>query len=305
MPKLTCTRGLPGSGKSTWAMNELRLANPGTLACVSRDDLRSVLHGQHLRIHEAEEQVTRVHHAAVAELLRVGVDVIVHDTLFPIKHLRPLAKIAWKFGAVFAVQDFTHVPLEECIARDARRTGPDRVGEDVIRMMHARYLKGKKLPLAVPSPPDSWATGAPYVPDPALPAAVMVDVDGTVALHNGRSPHDYERCGEDLPNPGVVAAVHAAAGAGYRIVYCSGRPERCREATMVWLWKHVGVPFEGLYMRPTEDKDVRDDEVKLKLFDKYIRDYYRVVWVFDDRDRVVAAWRSIGLTVMQVNYGDF
>jgi hypothetical protein len=38
------------------------------------------------------------------------------------------------------VRDFTDVSLDECIARDAARTGEDQVGEEAIRAMHRRYL---------------------------------------------------------------------------------------------------------------------------------------------------------------------
>ncbi|KAB1900519.1 5'-hydroxyl kinase, partial [Micromonospora sp. AMSO31t] len=36
-----------------------------------------------------------------------------------------------------------------------------------------------------------------------------------------------------------------------------------------------------------------------------IKDRYRVVGVFDDRQQVVRMWRSLDLTVFQVAEGDF
>lgn len=46
--------------------------------------------------------------------------------------------------------------------------------------------------------------------------------------------------------------------------------------------------------------------VKRELFDKYVRDRYNIVGVFDDRDQVVHMWRKqLGLTVLQVDYGNF
>ena len=36
-----------------------------------------------------------------------------------------------------------------------------------------------------------------------------------------------------------------------------------------------------------------------------IRDRWRVVGVFDDRQQVVRMWRALGLTVFQVAEGDF
>lgn len=57
-------------------------------------------------------------------------------------------------------------------------------------------------------------------------------------------------------------------------------------------------------MRPADDN--RDDAlVKYELFNKYVRDNYDVLGVFDDRNRVVDMWRRIGLTCYQVAEGDF
>ena len=102
----------------------------------------------------------------------------------------------------------------------------------------------------------------------------------------------------------MIAAVQAAHAAGHAILFCSGRHERCREATGKWLQEHVGVPYAALHMRADGDNR-RDVEVKLDLFDEHIRHAYRVAYVLDDRAAVVAGWRSIGLTVFQVAPGNF
>jgi hypothetical protein len=59
-----------------------------------------------------------------------------------------------------------------------------------------------------------------------------------------------------------------------------------------------------LYMRP--EGDMRKDAiVKLEIFDNEIRDNYDVQFALDDRNQVVEAYRSIGLTVLQVTDGEF
>lgn len=301
MTTLTCTRGLPASGKTTWATQQLSAAEPGAVTRVNRDDLRKMLHSAAPHLPITERQVTTVQHGAVESLLRSGVDVIVDDTNLRAKHLRTLAELAWKVDAEFMVRDFTDVPLETCLERDSSRT--DSVGEQVIRNMHARYLAGRALPLPVP-PHTEQATGQSYVPDPALPRAVMVDIDGTVALHVTRDPYDTSRYHEDVPNAPVVAAVHALLAAGYEVVFCSGRDEEFRDVTERWLGEHVTADYAALFMRKQGDRR-RDDVIKLELFDLHIRDRWRVEFVIDDRDRVVAAWRSIGLTVLQCAEGAF
>ena len=144
MPTLIVTRGLPGSGKTTWARE--RLADDMLRAArVNRDDLRRSLHGGRMGEGWAERQVTLVQRAAIGELLRAGVDVICDDTNLAARVVRDFASLARDCDADFVVQDFTDVPLEVCIERDAARDESARVGADVITGMWERYLAGKAL----------------------------------------------------------------------------------------------------------------------------------------------------------------
>jgi predicted kinase len=298
MTRLLVTRGLPASGKTTFA----RKLQPEVVR-VNRDDLRRMMHGQRLFTQRAEAQVTHAQRAAVEALLRAGADVIVDDTNLRAKTVREWARLAARFHATFEVHDFTDVPLDECLRRDAERDEEDRVGEEAIRRMHGRYLAGKSLPLPVP-----WVEpgGPAVVYDPPADAekVVLVDIDGTVALMGRRSPYDWRRVGADLPNHAVIAAVRAMHAAGHGIVFCSGRDAVCRAETEAWLDLHVGVPYLGLFMRPEGDSR-KDAVVKREIFDREIRDRWAVVGVFDDRQQVVRMWRELGLTVFQVAEGDF
>ena len=298
MTRLLITRGLPASGKTTFA----RKLQPKVVR-VNRDDLRRMLHGQRLFTQWAEAQVTHAQRAAVEALLRAHADVIVDDTNLRARTVREWAELAARFHATFEVHDFTDVPLEECLRRDEGRPDDERVGEAGIRRMHKRYLAGQNLPLPIPFV-EPGGPGVIYDPDPELPPVVLVDIDGTVALMNGRSPFDWSRVGEDAPNPAVIAAVKAMHAAGHAIVFCSGRDEVCRAETQAWLDLYVEVPYEGLFMRPEGDSR-KDAIVKREIFDQEIRDRWRVIGVFDDRQQVVRMWRALGLTVFQVAEGDF
>ncbi|MEV4760591.1 AAA family ATPase [Micromonospora sp. NPDC049559] len=298
MTRLIVTRGLPASGKTTFA----RKLQPGVVR-VNRDDLRRMLHGERLFTQWAEGQVTTAQRAQVEALLRARVDVCVDDTNLRAKTVREWAELAARFGASFEVHDFTDVPVDECVRRDADRPEEDRVGEAAIRRMHERYLAGRSLPLPVPYVQPGGPARV-YTPPGDAPEVVLVDIDGTVALMHGRSPYDMSRVGEDLPNQSVIAAVRAMHSAGYGVVFCSGRDDSCRETTEAWLDLHVGVPYLALYMRAEGDRR-KDSVVKREIFDREIRDRYRVVGVFDDRQQVVRMWRDLGLTVFQVAEGDF
>jgi predicted kinase len=298
VPTLTLTRGLPASGKTTWARQQRGHVR------VNRDELRRMLHGGPLLTGWAEVQVTLAQRAQVEALLGAGVNVICDDTNLRTRALRELAELGRQAGAEVVVHDFTDVPVDECVARDATRPEGERVGAAVIRDMWRRYLAGRRLPLPVPDLSGAAPASGRYRPPDRAPEAFLVDIDGTVAVAAGRSPYDETRVGEDTPNEPVVRVVRALSAAGYRIVFCSGRTEACRDATVAWLAAHVGVDYDALHMRPRGDRR-KDTLVKAEIFDKHVRYAYRIVAVLDDRAQVVRMWRALGLTVLQVAEGDF
>ena len=139
MTTLTITKGLPGSGKSTWARQQQK-AKPG-LWRVNRDDLRAMLvPAWAFGAYDDEDLLTVVQHRAVHALLYNGIDVVVDDTNLSDRAVAGLRAVADDNGATFLIQDFTDVPIETCIERDAARPEGERVGEAVIRRMHAKYL---------------------------------------------------------------------------------------------------------------------------------------------------------------------
>jgi hypothetical protein len=64
------------------------------------------------------------------------------------QYVRGWAALASEVGAGFTVQDFTDVPVAECIRRDAERAarGDRAVGADVIQEIHDRWLGGVPAP---------------------------------------------------------------------------------------------------------------------------------------------------------------
>jgi predicted kinase len=304
MATLIITRGLPGSGKSTRARAWVAEDRAGR-ARVNRDDLRSMLHDGVWAGHDTETQIIGARDVLVSSLLRRGLDVVCDDTNLPQRTARDLANLATACSASLQVWDLTDVPVEVCVERDA---GRDRsVGEPVIRDLHRRYLAGKRYPLPLPVPDPATAFAEPlvlYVPPAGAPPAIMVDIDGTVALMGDRSPYDESLVHLDRPNVAVITSIQAMHAAGHAVLFCSGRTEACRADTEKWLARHVGVAHSGLFMRRVGDQR-KDSVVKREIFDRHIRTAWHVVAVFDDRQQVVDAWRELGLTVFQVAPGDF
>ena len=268
----------------------------GSLVRVNKDSLREMAHGGRYAGRQTEAQIVAMRDAVVEEMLKRGVSVIVDDTNIAPVHESRLREIAAETNSRFRVVDFSSVPTEVCLARDAQRTGSERVGKDVI-LRQAGELKRRG---AVKPPIEAQ----PYVPALGLPTCVLVDLDGTLAIKGPRSPFEWHRVGEDAPNQPVVDLVRSLDAVGEKIIVLSGRDGVCRAESQEWLDREV-VPGLSLIMRPEGDGR-RDDVVKLELFNKFIRDRYDVKFVLDDRQRVVDMWRRVlGLTVMQVAPGDF
>lgn len=295
MRKLIATKGLPACGKTTWANEEkIRLEKQGLKVHIStKDDIRSALAATGWTwSQEAEKDVIKFQNNDIKSAFAQGKNiVIVADTNFG-THVARLQDLAMHCNADFELKDFTKIALAICLERDARR--PKTVGAEVITNMYNKYIAGQQEP-------------EKYVPRLDRPKAIICDLDGTIALKTDRSPFDYSKVDLDTPNLPVIEIVQAYSWyKNYTILYVSGREETCRDLTETWLKKYH-LPHDAphvLLMRKA--KDHRNDAiVKLEIFDKYIRDNYNVRFVLDDRDRVVKMWRDIGLTCLQVAYGNF
>ena len=279
MTKLIMCKGLPGSGKSTWAAQQKAVV-------VCKDDIRAELEKTGwVWSPENEKQVIKIRDSRIFQGLLAGCDVISADTNLVDKHETSLRRVASiQRGTEFEIKDFTNVPVDVCIERDSKREKP--VGKEVIMDMWQRYVFPKGL--------------VPYSPQEELPSAVICDLDGTLALHQGRSPFDYAKLGTDRVCKPVLQLLQFTPA---HIIYMSGREDWCKDLTETWL-KDNGCPSGSLYMRKTKDNR-KDDFVKYELFNEHVRDKFNVQWVVDDRNRVVKMWRTLGLTCFQVAEGDF
>lgn len=149
MSELTVTRGLPACGKTTRARAWVA-EDRARRARDNRDDLRDMLDDGQFVQGVTEARVLAARDALILALLAKGLDVICDDTNLPAGTAWDLKQLAAVFGAEFTVIDMTDVPLALCMARDADRAGPRRVGRSVIRGMQERYLDGQPYPLPVP-----------------------------------------------------------------------------------------------------------------------------------------------------------
>lgn len=293
MKKVIILKGIPASGKSTYA-KQLVKDNPGMYKRVNRDDLRMMLDGYQFS-KSNEKFVKKLRDFIIEEGLMRGKHIIVDDTNLSESNIDGIREIAKahteKTGHPVRIEEkLFEISAEEAIKRDSKRENP--VGEKVIKRMD-KQLNGfiKTKPVYRNQNDD-------------LPKAIICDLDGTLAIIGDRSPFDGSKCEFDLPNTPIVNMVKQYKSIGYKILLLSGRNGQYKPETIRWLEKY-DVEYDALWMRA--DKDMRKDSVmKKELFEKNIENQYNVEFVLDDRDQVVDLWRNeLNLPCLQVFYGDF
>lgn len=145
----------------------------------------------------------------------------------------------------------------------------------------------------------------------------IFDIDGTLALTEHRahlvrceSPNwkaFFAACVDDQPNIPVINTLHALLNSGADVQIWTDRSSEVMEQTHQWLMNHLGDAAQDirLFMR-IEGDYTPDEKLKALWFDE-LRDFdkRRLVAVFDDRQKVVDMWRSIGVACFQVAAGDF
>ena len=133
--KIIFCKGLPASGKSTWA-KEFILYHPEFIR-VNKDDLRE-LFGNPLFNRDFEDAILDIERKIGKTALSIGKSLIVDDTNFAKKHETFWSGFAVLNSIKFEIMIFD-TPVEECIQRDSERE--KSVGKDVIMGMYKNYIE--------------------------------------------------------------------------------------------------------------------------------------------------------------------
>jgi hypothetical protein len=140
---------------------------------------------------------------------------------------------------------------------------------------------------------------------------VIFDIDGTLAdvseriHHLKKTPKDWKSFFQGMARDKAIRAMvrlcNVLYASGIAIVLCSGRTERHRPETVRWL-KQQGVKYHKLLLR--RDGDHRSDVVVKRDMLAGL-DKSKILFVVEDRRRVVEMWRSEGLVCLQCAPGEF
>lgn len=135
MSKLIICRGLPASGKSTWAKQWV-LEDPEHRVRINQDDIRLML-GKYW-VPSTEKLVQEIHFDAIVEALSREFDVVIDNTNLNKKVLDGFDRLIKTFeNYEIEYKDFFDTPLSVCIERDKNRDL--QVTEKVIRNFYNNY----------------------------------------------------------------------------------------------------------------------------------------------------------------------
>jgi len=152
--------------------------------------------------------------------------------------------------------------------------------------------------------------------------AIVIDLDGTLCntAHREHLIGQWDEfnagCKDDTPHPDVAWLVRSLSSPncdGLHLIGCTGRSEEHRVATEKWLMEN-DLLLDFVLMRPAFDFR-SDADVKVELLqgwhdsteeaEKGLTLQDRVLFVLEDREKMVEAWRNLGLNCWQVRYGAF
>ena len=135
MSKLIICRGLPASGKSTWAKQWV-LEDPEHRVRINQDDIRLML-GKYW-VPSREKLVQEIQFDAIIEALSREFDVVIDNTNLNNKVLDQFNRLIRTFEDYeIEYKDFFDTPLSVCIERDKNRDL--QVTEKVIRSFYNNY----------------------------------------------------------------------------------------------------------------------------------------------------------------------
>lgn len=300
--KILMLKGLPASGKSTYA-KQLVGSEPNKWKRVNRDSLRTMFAEE---FNDRNEKfILQLRDIVIDKALSNGYSVIIDDLNISKKHFARIQSMFGKKAEIEINDSFLSVPLDELIQRNANRPENEQVPEKIIRDLYEQHVSGvtKEVRGRMFKNVAENRNYTPY--DPNLEDAVIFDIDGTLALMNGRSPFDWSRVGEDLPNEPVVRMFQKFVDdPGVSVYVVSGRDGSCRTETLNWMETYGILGFNWLYMRPENDGR-KDSIIKEEIYREKFEGKYNVIAVFDDRNQTVEKWRELGLLCLQVAPGNF
>ena len=142
MPKIILTRGIQGSGKSTWAKKWAEEDSEHRIRW-NNDDFRRMLGKYWVPKRETIVSSTELHF--INDVMCYGYDIVIDNMNLNPKYYEFVKRIIEDFNYMVTeseqytleFKDFVDISLEECIERDSKRENP--IGADIITNTYNKH----------------------------------------------------------------------------------------------------------------------------------------------------------------------
>jgi predicted kinase len=304
MQKVILCKGIPASGKSTWAKQEVA-KDPNNWARINNDDLREMLN-QSVWSKDYEKIITNTRNYLIEDILKRGKSIIIDNLNINNIHFEDVCKIVSRINADIIVEEKVfYIDLQDALERNSKRTGCARLADNVIiqwwnksgRQNFKNYISKTKT-----FKRHNSANICILQQDKNLPKAAIFDLDGTMCIISNRNPYDTFLCEQDLPNQYVIDLCKMLASQNIKIFFFTGREDKFKIQTTNWLDKYFAGEYE-LHMRKSSDFR-KDRVIKQEIFESVAKDKYNIVAVVDDRLQVCQMWHQLGLPIFRVGNPD-
>lgn len=134
MNTIILTRGIPGSGKSTWAKTWVE-ESPLFRIRINWDDIRRML-GVYW-VPSREFLLSGMTKILLEDAMSNGYDIVVDNMNLTPKSIEIFLETAKNYSYKVEYKDFK-TPLEECLRRNSLREGDAKIDENVIRNLYEK-----------------------------------------------------------------------------------------------------------------------------------------------------------------------
>ena len=136
---------------------------------------------------------------------------------------------------------------------------------------------------------------------------ILCDIDGTIANNDhrqhfleGKKDWDgfFSKLSDDAPIYSVINLVNEEHQKGNKIVFLTGRPEKYRYSTTLWLKDFFNFEIV-LFMRKNNDKNNKL-RVKKEIFNNNFK-VKEILYCIDNDYELLCQWKDLGIKTLDAN----
>lgn len=303
--KIILTRGIQGSGKSTWAKQWVA-EKPDFRIRINYDDLRCMMAPYKVDSWNKREKVVKsLLEPFIITSLKNGFSIVVDNMNLSESSYSTIKGIINKNGyseIPIEYKDF-FTDLKTCIQRDAKRETP--IGAAIIKSTYNQYRLDIKYRenLQISSSINEY--------NEEKPNALIMDFDNTLCYNLSKREYFGKDCHigmeNDVPNQHIIKMVKdfISANEDGKVFIITGRDKTndVINASIKWLEKYFNTEELNkieVFYKPTKPQ-ISSTLYKISVVENEILPNYNIQCAIDDNKKVIEVYRLFGIVALECN----